>query len=179
MKRLIFIISSFLFFQCAGPELEENNLDNSKLELEELKEINNQLIKTNPKDLKTIYQLGVQVKNTSLNLYVRNNKYYTVEENEFLFKSAATGAEACKMYDDAVAFFLRAQRKFPDSKNAPIYLHNRARILDNILLDKNNARLAFEELIELYPKHQLSINAQLYLDNAFGKSNDELLKLIK
>jgi len=74
MKRLIFIISSFLFFQCAGPELEENNLDNSKLELEELKEINNQLIKTNPKDLKTIYQLGVQVKNTSLNLYVRNNK---------------------------------------------------------------------------------------------------------
>ena len=59
MKRLIFIILSVLFFQCAGPELQENNLDNSKLELEELKEINNQLTKTNPKDLKIIYQLGV------------------------------------------------------------------------------------------------------------------------
>jgi TolA-binding protein len=34
-----------------------------------------------------------------------------------------------KMYEDAVDYFLKAQRKFPDSKNAPIYLHNRARIL--------------------------------------------------
>ena len=34
-----------------------------------------------------------------------------------------------------------------------MYLHNRARILDDILQDKNNARLAYEELIELYPQH--------------------------
>ena len=74
---------------------------------------------------------------------------------------------------NATDYFLKAQRKFPNSKNAPIYLHNRARILDNILEDKNNARLAFEELIELYPNHKLSINAQLYLDNAFGKSDQE------
>ena len=48
-----------------------------------------------------------------------------------------------------------------------------------ILKDKNNARLAYEELIELYPEHQLSINSKLYLQNAFGKSDVELLNLIK
>ena len=112
------------------------------------------------------------------NNYINNWKDFE-NDKDFTKIIKETEKEVYKMYDDAVAYFLRAQRKFPDSKNAPIYLHNRARILDNILLDKNNARLAFEELIVLYPKHQLSINAQLYLDNAFGKSNDELLKLIK
>ena len=56
---------------------------------------------------------------------------------------------------------------------------NRARILDNILMDKNNARLAFEELIELYPNHPLSENSKVYLDNVFGKSNEELLNILK
>ena len=55
----------------------------------------------------------------------------------------------------------------------------RARILDNILIDKNNARLAFEELIELYPNHPLSENSKVYLDNVFGKSNEEILKILK
>ena len=51
-------------------------------------------------------------------------------------------------------------------------------MLDNIIEDKNNARLAFEELIELYPDHQLSKMLNYYLDNAFGKSDQELLDLI-
>ena len=50
---------------------------------------------------------------------------------------------------------------------------------DNILMDKNNARLAFEELIELYPNHPLSENSKVYLDNVFGKSNEELLNILK
>ena len=112
-------------------------------------------------------------------MYVRYNQEFTEKENEFLIQCAATGSEASKLYKDAAEYFLKAQRKFPKSENAPIYLHNRARILDNILKDKNNARLAYEELIELYPKHQLSINSKLYLQNAFGKSDLELLNFIK
>jgi hypothetical protein len=71
-----------------------------------------------------------------------------------------------------------AQKRFPGSENAPAYLHNKARILDNILNDKSNARLAYQDLISIYPEHQLSKNAILYLENAFGKSDEELLKLI-
>ena len=147
--------------------------------LEDLRAINDQLIKSNPKDLSSIYQLGISIKNQSLNLYVRYHKNFNDEENEFLLQCAATGSEAAQKYKDAVDYFLKAQRKFPESDNAPIYLHNRARILDNILMDKNNARLAFEELIELYPNHPLSENSKVYLDNVFGKSNEELLNILK
>ena len=179
MKRIILLLVVFLVFGCNNEQKELINTSPSKSQLEELRLINQQLISTNPKDLKSVYQLGIKIKNKALNLYVRYNQEFTEKENEFLIQCAATGSEASKLYKDAAEYFLKAQRKFPKSENAPIYLHNRARILDNILKDKNNARLAYEELIELYPKHQLSINSKLYLQNAFGKSDVELLNLIK
>ena len=177
MKNLLLFISIIFFISCSNPSNNED-IPSYETEIKNLREINNELINTNPKEIKTVFKLGVKIKNTALNLYVRNHKNYADSENEFLLQCAAPGSEAAQKYKDASDYFLKAQRKFPNSKNAPIYLHNRARILDNILEDKNNARLAFEELIELYPEHQLSINAQLYLDNAFGKSDEELLKLI-
>ena len=175
MKNIIFILTVVFCFSCAN---KEEKVPNYYQDLQELRDINDQLIKSNPKEISAIYQLGVNIKNQSLNLYVRYNKNFTPEENEFLLQCAATGSEASQKYKDAVDYFLKAQRKFPKSDNAPIYLHNRARILDNILMDKNNARLAFEELIELYPNHPLSENSILYLDNAFGKSNEELLNIL-
>ena len=176
MKKLIYISIIFFCFSCAN---NKETIPSYYLELEDLRVINDQLIKSNPKDLSTIYQLGINIKNQSLNLYVRYHKNFNDEENEFLLQCAATGSEAAKKYKDAIDYFLKAQRKFPESDNAPIYLHNRARILDNILMDKNNARLAFEELIELYPNHPLSENSKVYLDNVFGKSNEELLNILK
>lgn len=176
MKKLIYISIIFFCFSCAN---NKETIPSYYQELEDLREINDQLIKSNPKDLSTIYQLGINIKNQSLNLYVRYHKNFNDEENEFLLQCAATGSEAAQKYKDAVDYFLKAQRKFPESDNAPIYLHNRARILDNILTDKNNARLAFEELIELYPNHPLSENSKVYLDNVFGKSNEELLNILK
>tara|TARA_B110001450_G_C17598816_1_gene472072 strand:- start:318 stop:857 length:540 start_codon:yes stop_codon:yes gene_type:complete len=175
MKNLIYISIIFFCFSCVN---NTEPISSYYQELEDLREINDQLIKSNPKDLSTIYQLGINIKNLSLNLYVRYHKNFTAEENEFLLQCAATGSEAAQKYKDAVDYFLKAQRKFPESDNAPIYLHNRARILDNILLDKNNARLAFEELIELYPDHPLSENSKIYLDNVFGKSNEEIINIL-
>ena len=178
MRKIVLFISVIFFISCSNQQSNEEDVPSFETEIKDLREINNELINTSPKEIKTVFKLGVKIKNIALNLYVRNHKSYSDEENEFLLQCAATGSEAAQKYKDATDYFLKAQRKFPNSKNAPIYLHNRARILDNILEDKNNARLAFEELIELYPQHQLSINAQLYLDNAFGKSDQELLDLI-
>ena len=174
MKKIFALSLIIICFSCTN----EKKVSNYTTELNELREINDELIKSNPEDIASIYQLGVKIKNTSLNLYVRYNQFFSDEENEFLLQCAATGSEAAQKYKDAVDYFLKAQRKFPESDNAPIYLHNRARILDNILMDKNNARLAFEELIELYPNHPLSENSKVYLDNVFGKSNEELLKIL-
>jgi tetratricopeptide (TPR) repeat protein len=176
MKKLIYISIIFFCFSCVN---NKESIPSYYQDLEELRAINDQLIKSDPKDLSSIYQLGISIKNQSLNLYVRYHRNFSDEENEFLLQCAATGSEAAQKYKDAVDYFLKAQRKFPESDNAPIYLHNRARILDNKLMDKNNARLAFEELIELYPNHPLSENSKVYLDNIFGKSNEELLNILK
>ena len=175
MKKIFVSILIIICFSCTN----ETKVSNYSTELNELREINDELIKSSPEDIASIYQLGVKIKNTSLNLYVRYNQFFSDEENEFLLKCAATGSEASQKYKDAADYFLKVQRKFPNSKNAPIYLHNRARILDNILNEKNNARLAFDELIELYPNHALSKNAKIYLDNIFGKTDEELLNIIK
>ena len=37
----------------------------------------------------------------------------------------------------------------------------------------------YEELIELYPNHPLSINSKIYLEKVFDKSDAEILNLIK
>ena len=95
-----------------------------------------------------------------------------------MFQWAALGAEASDRYEDAIVYFFKAQRNFPESVNAPKYLHNRARILEDKIRNKKSARLAYEELIQLYPEHPLSLNSKIYLDNLFDKSESEIIDLI-
>ena len=71
------------------------------------------------------------------------------------------------------------ERNFPNSLNAPKYLHNRARILEDKVQNNKAARLAYEELIELYPEHSLSLNSKIYLEKVFEKSDAEILNLIQ
>ena len=112
MKRLVYLLVIFVVVGCKNDDKDIINNSSSKSELEELRLMNNQLKNTNPKDLKLVYQLGVKVKNTALNLYVRFNKEFTNKENEFLLQCAATGSEASKLYKDAAEYFLKAQRKY-------------------------------------------------------------------
>ena len=121
MKKIFVSTLIIICFSCAN----ETKVSNYTIELNELRLINDKLFKSNPEDIASIYQLGVKIKNTSLNLYVRYNQFFSDEENEFLLNCAATGSEASLKYKDAADYFLKVQRKFPNSKNAPIYLHNK------------------------------------------------------
>ena len=108
MRKLIYFSIIFFCFSCA---YKKEPIPSYYQELEDLRDINHQLIKSNPKDLSSIYQLGISIKNQSLNLYVRYHKNFNDEENEFLLQCAATGSEAAQKYKDAVDYFLKAQRK--------------------------------------------------------------------
>ena len=147
-------------------------------EFQQLKALNDSLINNNYKALNNTVELGRNIKMISLDLYNNHQTEFSNNEMEFLLKCAAVGSEASGQFKDAVTYFTRAQKKFPNSENAPFYLHNSARILDDILKDKNNARLLYDDLLNLYPKHPLSKNAAIYLENAFDKSEEELLDLI-
>ena len=178
MKKVLFICSILILTGCKSEKKQENIELSPNDQFKYLENLNDSLINTKPSDSKKIVDLGNAIKNKSLKLYIDNQLDFTDQQHEYLLQCAATGAEAAKQFKDAASYFQKAQKRFPNSKNAPVYLHNRARILDNILGDKNNARLAYEDLISLYPDHQLSKNASIYLENAFGKSDQELLNLI-
>ena len=63
------------------------------------------------------------------------------------------------------------------SKRAPIYLFNRARILDDVLNKKDESILAYNELVELYPDDSLSISMKAYVNSTLmNKSEAELLE---
>ena len=178
MKKVIYVSFLFLIIACNSNDKQVEKELSPKEKFEELSLLNDSLLNTNPSMQKTMISLGREVKLKSLNLYNNHQLDFSKTQLEFLMKCAATGSEAAQQFQDAANYFSMAQKRFPGSENAPAYLHNKARILDNILNDKNNARLAYHDLISLYPDHQLSKNATLYLENAFGKSHEELLNLI-
>ena len=96
---------------------------------------------------------------------------------ERVYEMAALGAESCGKYDDAINYLYLAQRNFPTSKRAPIYLFNRARILDDVLNKKDESILAYNELVELYPDDSLSISMKAYVNSTLmNKSEAELLE---
>ncbi len=143
--------------------------------------IANQIINNglNPKLKSQNIQLGKELyKFSSLEL-ADNSISISDSLKECLFQWAALGAEASDRYDDAITYFYKAQRNFPYSINAPKFLHNRARILEDKIKNNKAARLAYEELIELYPAHPLSVNSKVYLDKIFDKSDAEILDLIQ
>ena len=76
MKKIFVSILIIICFSCAN----ETKVSNYTKELNELRVINDKLIKSNPEDIASIYQLGVKIKNTSLNLYVRYNQFFSDEE---------------------------------------------------------------------------------------------------
>ena len=176
MRNTIFL--SFLLF-IISCTTDTNREELSPVEeFQHLKGLNDSLINNNYKALNNTLELGRNIKMISLDLYNNHQTEFSNNEIEFLLKCAAIGSEASGQFKDAVTYFTRAQKKFPSSENAPVYLHNSARILDDILKDKNNARLLYDDLLNLYPKHPLSKNAAIYLENAFDKSEEELLDLI-
>ncbi len=178
MNKLFFV--SFLLFlvACNSKDQKSKQELSPREKFEQLSSLSDSLINTNPSSLNNKISLGREIKITALKLYNNHQLDFTKVELEFLMKCAANGSEAAQQFKDAANYFSKAQKRFPNSKNSPAYLHNKARILDDILNDKNNARIAYEDLINLYPEHPLSKNASIYLENAFGKSEEELLNLI-
>ena len=178
MNKLFFV--SFLLFlvSCGSKDKKLDQELSPREKFEQLSLLSDSLLNTNPSSLNNIVFLGREIKTNALKLYNNHQLDFTKSELEFLMKCAANGSEAAQQFKDAANYFSQAQKRFPNSENAPAYLHNKARILDDILNDKNNARIAYEDLIDFYPEHPLSKNAAIYLENAFGKSEEELLNLI-
>ena len=64
MKKISLIILVMFFVSCSHQPNNQENLPIFKTEIKDLRQINNELINTNPREIKTVYKLGVKIKNT-------------------------------------------------------------------------------------------------------------------
>ena len=173
-NSISFIISIVLFFACSPKSSSTDNVtqDAAFTALEQLEEeIFNYSVGSNKNKLA---KMGKALLISSKDYISSHAGDPTLER---AYEMAALGAEVSGAYNDAINYLYLAQRNFPTSKKAPIYLFNRARILDDILLKKRESELAYRELIELYPDDSLSLSMKRYLESdLMNKSEQELLE---
>ena len=174
--RFIISLVFFLVLVSCNPENEKENNSKENTEFVQLEAIENSIFKQ-VLEAKQKHRLSVKGKEL-LKLsqaYIASHPKDSLLER--VYEMAALGAEIGGLYNDAINYLYLAQRNFPKSNKAPIYLFNRARILDDILHKKQQSILAYQELIELYPYDSISISMKEYLNsNLMQKSEAELLE---
>tara|TARA_Y100000991_G_scaffold213734_1_gene199984 strand:+ start:1975 stop:2538 length:564 start_codon:yes stop_codon:yes gene_type:complete len=169
-----------LFLSCNNSiENSTNSKQTSENLIVELIDIEEKLTQVNPNNTGEVLKISNQIESLAMKLFTQKRNDLDTVSLEFVFECLAKTAEIHRDYNRSIDFFKRAQQLNPKSIKAPAYLHNIARIYDHVLIDVEKALSAYEELIKKYPNHPLSINAKLYLDNAFNRSDEELLNMIK
>ena len=179
MKKIYIVFIGCLFLNACTINSDDNI--NYRNDFDSMSSIASQIIENglNPKLKSQNIKLGQDLYKMSSMKIADNDLLISDSLKECLYQWAALGAESSGRFNDAINYFYKAQRNFPNSSNAPKYLHNRARILEDKVENNKAARLAYEELIELYPEHTLSLNSKIYLEKVFEKSDAEILNLIQ
>ena len=180
MKKVLFLyVLSLFIIGCGNSEKELKGSSIENTALNEMLVLETEINKTDITNgnMNLLKQRGKELYNKAT-VYINNS--VNNSDLERVYELAAIGAETAGRYNDAINYFYQAQRKYPDSKKATEYLFNRARILDNILIKKNAARLAYEELMELYPEDSLSQAIKLYLESdLLEKSDQEIIEFLE
>ena len=182
MKKYLYLSLLLIFVSCSNDISDETIGVSEKVDelsvYDELISIENQIfsIADNPKKRIELQKSGRQLYSLSTKYIIDSNKYNL----EHVYELAALGAEVSEKYNDAINYLYQAQRNFPKSDKAAIYLFNRGRILETKLNKTKEAKIAYHELIELYPKDSLAITMKLYLESELiDKSEDELLEFLE
>ncbi len=178
-KIILFTFSLLILTSCNEQIAKDDSSLPWSISMKKLKESESLLTKINPMNKGVVIKTANQIEKYATDLYLNHKKEMDTISLEFVLECLAKSAEIQSNYNDAIDFFIDAQKLNPSSEKAPAYLHNVARIFDHVLEDKNMARLSYQKLIKLYPEHPLSKNAKLYLDNVFDKSEEDLLNMIK
>jgi len=113
--------------------------------------------------------------NNLIALYAEYGEKFPEKEKapEFLF-SAGRLSMSCNQPDKAIGFFDTIISNYPDYTKLPDCYFLKAFVYDNQLSNLPLARKTYEQLIERYPKHELSYQAsQLLL--ILGKDLEEIV----
>lgn len=183
MKKFIVVLSLISFLSSCGEKKEETKevVTESTVEVispegqfEYLIELDQILVKN---DLTVDKSVAKRLFNAA-NDFLSNNAGH--EKSADALELAAKSAEALGKYNEAIDMLHRLSKDFVDSEKTPSYLYNKARILEEKLGKKENAKAAYEDLISRFPNDPLAISAQQYLDmNYMEMSDEELIEFLE
>lgn len=93
---------------------------------------------------------------------------------EYLFKAAEVSS-ALKKTDEAIGYYEKIGREYPQYKKLPECLFLQGFLYETQLNRIESARQKYTEFIKKYPNHTLAKDAQASIDN-LGKTPDQIIK---
>jgi len=92
---------------------------------------------------------------------------------------AAKGAEGIGKYNEAINILHKIITDYPETEKTPMFMYRKAIILEEKLGKPDNAKAAYNALIERFPNDPLSIGAQEYLNMDYLDMTDaELIEFL-
>lgn len=157
-----------------GAVSEQNKVAQTDAKLGLLKQI---------QQLETDMHKSVQIDNiTAGQALLAYSEYYNNYPKDsitpdYLFKAGEI-ATAIKQYPQALGYYQTIVEKYPEYKLVQESLFLQASLLDNYLSQDEKAKVAYEQLIQKYPKSIYCNDAKAAISN-LGKSDEQLIKEFK
>jgi tetratricopeptide (TPR) repeat protein len=184
MKRNFYIflcLSTILlvYTSCADDSSAETKTETVKpdspellAELENIIALDEKMMKAGQTDIKSI----------AIELHKKThefaNSYPSHAKTPAVLEVCAKACEVLGKYDEAINILHKLIYEFPETDETPKYMWNKARVIEEGLGKIPNAKAAYLELVKRFPNHQMAIDANYYVENFLGKTDEEILKFL-
>jgi outer membrane protein assembly factor BamD (BamD/ComL family) len=179
MKKINYLVASFVLIFIAscgndGTVSEQNKVAQTDPKSGLLKHI---------QQLETDMHKSVHIDNiTAGQALLAYSEYYNNYPKDsitpdYLFKAGEI-ATAIQQYPQALGYYQTIVEKYPEYKLVQESLFLQASLLDNYLNQDEKAKVAYEQLIQKYPKSIYYNDAKAAINN-LGKSDEQLIKEFK
>ena len=181
MKKIIYLLSIVSIFSSCASDGENTvqepqvsvNLTPDQL-FEDLKNIDRKLLNN---DLSVDGKVAKELFE-SANQFASENPSH--ERAADALELAAKGAEGIQKYNEAINILHKIITEYPETEKTPMFMYRKAIILEENLGKPDNAKAAYQALIDRFPNDLLSVSAQEYLDMDYLNMSDaELIKFLE
>ena len=186
MKKIIYLLAIVSIFASCGSEDANTEDANTEEKPEVIVNLSPDQLFENLKDLdRKLLKADLSIdKKVAKELFDAANKFSN--ENPMHQKAAdalelaAKGAEGIEKYNEAINILHKIITEYPETEKTPMFMYRKAIILEENLGKPDNAKAAYEALIERFPNDLLSISAQEYLNMDYLNMSDaELIKFLE
>jgi len=181
MKKLyIVLLLAFVAIGCSEETVKEEKVEEEVIEITpemlfaELVDLDQKLVN---QDLSFNKKYAKEIFDAAKNFA---KEYPNHEKTMDALEMAVKGAEGLGKYDEAINILHQLITDFDETDKTPSYMYNKARILEERLGKKENAKAAYNALIDRFPNDPLSISAQEYLNMDYINMTDaEIIEFLK